>query len=64
MPVGGNLPCHSCTEHAPLKPFRWSQFLCERMRAMDWAREGFSATIITLFMIVTVKFKICKTNKF
>lgn len=50
-PVGGNFPLYSWMEQAPLEPFL--EFICppDNIFAIDWAREGFSATIKTVFIV-------------
>ena len=57
-PVGGNRVTNSCTEHAPLKPFL--DVICPPLANIfdsDCARDGFSATINTVFIVLTVFIK-------
>ena len=49
IPLNG--PLNSCTEQAPFMPFRDFILPLDSMRAIDSARDGFSATIRILQVI-------------
>lgn len=44
-------PLYSCTEQVPFSPLREDMLPRERILAMDWAKDGFSATMSTVFIL-------------